>query len=73
MKNIKKITALETFPVRHPVLRAEKPIASCHFDGDTLETTLHFGMYDSDDLLGVISLLDAKNDSLTSEKKKKIR
>ena len=37
MQNIKKISALETFPVRHPVLRAEKPIESCHFEGDDLE------------------------------------
>ena len=73
MKKIKQITALETISVRHPVLRAEKPIASCHFDGDTLETTLHFGMYDSDDLLGVISLFDAKNDSFTTGKQFQIR
>ena len=65
MKNIKKITALETFPVRHPVLRAEKPIESCNFDGDTLETTVHFGLYDSHNLLGVVSLFESKNDLFT--------
>ena len=40
MQNIKKISATETFLVRHPVLRAGKPIESCHFDGDDLETLL---------------------------------
>ena len=44
MQNIKQIAALETFPVRHPVLRAEKLIESCHFDGDTLVTTVPFGL-----------------------------
>ena len=73
MKNIKKITALETFPVRHPVLRAEKPIESCNFDGDTLETTVHFGLYDSHNLLGVVSLFESKNDLFTHEKQFQIR
>ncbi|MGO4906128.1 GNAT family N-acetyltransferase [Flavobacterium sp. W20_MBD1_R3] len=73
MKNIKQITALETFSIRHPVLRAEKPIESCHFDGDTLETTFHFGLYDSDNLLGVVSLFEAKNNLFTTEKQFQIR
>ncbi len=73
MKNIKKIATLETFLVRHPVLRAEKPIESCRFDGDTLETTIHFGLYDADNLLGVVSLFEAKNDLFTNEKQFQIR
>ena len=73
MKNIKKITALETFPVRHPVLRAEKPIESCNFDGDTLETTVHFGLYDSHNLLGVVSLFESKNDLFAHGKQFRIR
>ncbi|MFV8344816.1 GNAT family N-acetyltransferase [Flavobacterium sp. ZB4P13] len=73
MQNIKKITALETFPVRHPVLRAEKPIESCHFDGDILETTFHFGLYENENLAGVISLFEEKNDLFAAEKQFQIR
>lgn len=73
MQNIKKITALETFPVRHPVLRDGKPIESCHFDGDILETTLHFGLYENGNLAGVISLFEAKNDLFAAEKQFQIR
>jgi ribosomal protein S18 acetylase RimI-like enzyme len=56
MYTIKEITANDTFFVRHPVLRNGKPIASCHFDGDTLPTTLHFGIFATEKLIGVISL-----------------
>lgn len=64
MRNIKQIIVLETFLVRHPVLRAEKPVASCRFDNNNLETRL----LDSDYLLGVVSLSEAKNDSSITDK-----
>lgn len=55
--NIKRITALETYLVRHPILRNKKPIESCDFDGDHLETTIHLGLYYKKQLIGVCSLL----------------
>ena len=73
MQNIKKITALETFPVRHPVLRADKSIDNCHFDGDNLETTSHFGLFDGNNIIGVISIFEAKNDLFVAEKQYQIR
>lgn len=39
MTIIKKIAAAETYSVRLPVLRKGKPIESCRFDGDDLETS----------------------------------
>ncbi|WP_162127182.1 GNAT family N-acetyltransferase [Flavobacterium phycosphaerae] len=56
MFTIKEITANDTFSVRHPVLRNEKPIESCHFEDDTLPTTHHYGIFDNKELLGVVSL-----------------
>ena len=53
---IKKIIISEVIKVRHPVLRAGKPIGSCHFDGDELETTQHFGFLESGNLIGIISI-----------------
>ncbi len=58
--NIKLITAEETYAVRHPVLREGKPLDSCAFDGDHLETTFHIGYFDDGNLIGVASFL--KND-----------
>ncbi|WP_158844714.1 GNAT family N-acetyltransferase [Algibacter sp. L1A34] len=58
---IKQISAIDTYAVRHPVLRAGKPITSCIFEGDDLETTMHFGIYDNDELVGVCSFLKNNN------------
>lgn len=56
MTLIKEISAKDTFIVRHPVLRKGKPIETCAFEGDTLKTTHHFGLFDNSDLIGIISL-----------------
>ncbi|MCK8142088.1 GNAT family N-acetyltransferase [Flavobacterium sp. I-SCBP12n] len=73
MKKIKKISALETYPVRHPVLREGKSIESCHFDGDNLETTIHFGLYLQDNIIGVVSVFESKNEIFTNKKQFQIR
>ena len=52
---IKPISSTETHPVRHLVLRKGKPIESCIFDGDALETTFHLGLYLKNDLIAVCS------------------
>ena len=59
MINIRKITALEVIPVRHLVLRIGKPIETCTFDGDNLPTTVHIGLYNDENLSGVVSLFKA--------------
>ena len=53
---IKEIVPLDTFSVRHPVLRAGKPIDNCRFEGDNLVTTKHFGIFEYSQLVGVISI-----------------
>ena len=70
---IKKITAFETIIVRHPVLRPGRPIESCHFDGDDLPTTSHFGLYFENQLAGVISAFKAQNKLFTEENQYQIR
>ena len=57
MITIKEITATDTYAVRQPVLRSGKPIENCHFPGDDLPTTKHFGLQ-TDQLIGVISLFE---------------
>ncbi|MEH6406078.1 MAG: GNAT family N-acetyltransferase [Leeuwenhoekiella sp.] len=54
---IKTITGQQTWPVRHPVLRQGRPLEDCHFEGDDLPDTIHLGLYYSDSLTGVVSLL----------------
>lgn len=54
---IKRITPEDTHRVRHPVLRAGRPIEDCVFDGDHLETTLHLGLFLNKKLIGVATFL----------------
>lgn len=70
---IKTISAAATFSVRHPVLRKRKPIESCQFDGDDLATTQHFGLYEGDELQGVISIFDQANPLFKESKQRQIR
>jgi ribosomal protein S18 acetylase RimI-like enzyme len=73
MTNIKKITDLETYSVRHVVLRKGKPIESCQFDGDDLPTTNHFGYYLNDNLAGIISIFKNNNTIFASNNQYQIR
>lgn len=65
---VKKIPFNKTFAVRHPVLRAGKPVETCYFEGDELPTTTHFGLFLEEKLLGVLSVF--KNECPIIESKK---
>ena len=73
MIEIKKITAFETIIVRHPILRPGRPIESCHFDGDDLLSTSHFGLFLENQLAGVISAFKAQNKLFSKENQYQIR
>lgn len=73
MTEIKEISALETYPVRHPVLRNDKPLESCRFDGDDLETTKHFGYFDHGRLSGIASLFQIRNEAFKPSKQFQLR
>ena len=70
---IKKITAFETIIVRHPVLRPGRPIESCHFDGDDLLSTSHFGLFLENQLASVISAFKIQNKLFSEENQYQIR
>ena len=73
MEIIKNISSLETYSVRQPVLRAGKPIESCQFDGDDLPTTNHFGIYNDEKLVGVVSVFNKINSIFNSPNQFQIR
>lgn len=60
---VKKITYLDTFPVRSAVLRQGKPIETCFFLGDDSEETTHFGLFMDSNLIGVASVFKVKNEN----------
>lgn len=71
--SIKKIPFNKTFVVRHPVLRANRPVEECYFDGDELPSTTHFGLYNLDKLIGVVSVFENKNSNFIGNKMFQIR
>ena len=52
---IRTISTIQTFEIRHPILRAGQSLESCKFIGDDNDKTLHFGAYDEGNLIGVLS------------------
>ncbi|RKS00683.1 GNAT family N-acetyltransferase [Flavobacterium sp. 102] len=73
MLDIRKISAQETFSVRHPVLRKGKPLESCHFEGDDFVSTQHFGLYEQGKIEGVISLFENNNSLFEDKAQSQIR
>ena len=73
MIQISEISALETFSVRLPVLRPGKPIESCHFEGDDLETTKHFGLFENEILAGIISVFKQNHAAFANDNQFQIR
>lgn len=73
MTIIKKISTSETYIVRLPVLRKGKSLESCQFEGDDLETTRHFGLFLSQELVGSISLFNKSNLIFSENNQRQIR
>ena len=69
----KKINSIDTYPVRHEVLRKGKPIETCQFKGDDDENTIHFGLYQNERLIGIISIFKEKNDLFSETNQFQIR
>jgi ribosomal protein S18 acetylase RimI-like enzyme len=70
---IKSISVKETYLVRHPILRAGKPIENCEFEGDEDESTLHLGLFFKTDLIGVASFIKNSNVLFIEKKQYQLR
>ena len=73
MFEIRKITAETTFIVRNPVLRPNQPIENCRFEGDDLHTTTHFGYFNEEKLVGILSVFQKTNDCWQSKNQIQLR
>ncbi|RKR09376.1 acetyltransferase (GNAT) family protein [Flavobacterium sp. 90] len=73
MSIIKEIPSKETFIVRQPVLRKGKPVESCVFEGDDLETTKRFGLFENKCLIGIIPLFQKINPIFAENNQAQIR
>jgi GNAT superfamily N-acetyltransferase len=57
--DVRQITAAETVPLRHAVLRPGRPLETALFQGDDLPSTAHFGAFRNGQLLCIASLFEA--------------
>src|SRR6266498_5209473 len=57
---VRQISAAETVPLRHAVLRPGRPVETAFFPGDNLPTTKHFGAFRNGKLLCIASLFEAE-------------
>ncbi|MGE4346922.1 MAG: GNAT family N-acetyltransferase [Flavobacteriaceae bacterium] len=58
---IKQIEYEQTYPIRQVVLRPGRPLETCFFKGDELQTTFHFGLFYQEKLTGIISIFKNNN------------
>ena len=58
MIDVSLISAAETIPLRHEVLRVGRPVETCIFPGDELSSTRHYGAFQEGQLVGVASFYD---------------
>lgn len=70
---IKQINYKETYPIRQVVLRPNRALETCFFDGDELESTIHFGLFLEENLAGIISLFKNKNSLFQQKNQYQIR
>lgn len=71
--SIKQIDYPQTYPVRQVVLRLGKPLETCSFKDDELQTTIHFGLFYQDKLTGIISLFKNNHTLFSTENQYQIR
>lgn len=59
---VKEVAAIETYAVRHTVLRPGRPKETCIFEGDDLDTTFHLGAFFKEEMVGVVTMMKYDNE-----------
>jgi ribosomal protein S18 acetylase RimI-like enzyme len=73
MHQIKQITAEDTYPIRHPVLRKGRPVEDCVFEADNDKNTFHLGLFYNSKLVGVASFMKNKSTLISEENQYQLR
>lgn len=59
---VKRISARDTYPLRHKILRPHGPLSACEFPGDEDELTFHLGAFVEGKLASVASFYFENHD-----------
>lgn len=71
--SIRAISAAETRPLRHAILRPHLPFAEMTFDGDDSPDSLHVGAFIGEELVGIASVSRAPLPGETNPRAWKLR
>lgn len=61
MKDIRRISVVDTYGLRHQILRPYQTIDQCRYPGDSDDLTTHFGVFDEDELVGILSIYNVQH------------
>jgi len=64
---LKEITANDTYPLRHKILRPHQPLSYCEYPGDFELQNFHLGWYDEEELVCIGSFYQEKYSDLPGE------
>lgn len=70
---VKRISAVDTYPLRHKMLRQGRPIETCHFKDDESEQTFHLGAFIEGKLVSVASFYYHRNENFENENQYQLR
>ena len=70
---IKKVECKDLYPLRNKVLRNNKGIQYCKFDGDENEDTAHFAAIENNSVIGGVSLIKNNCNEIKSVKNIQLR
>jgi len=70
---ITQITAEDTYPLRHALLRKGRPLSSCILEGDDAPETIHLGVFFENDLIGIGSAFFKPLSSVSRQNRSSIK
>lgn len=73
MLEIKQISAEDTYPIRHLVLRPNQTLEACKFDNDHQESSFHLGAFFNDTLISIASFYKEKHPNFDDKRQYRLR
>lgn len=70
---IEEISTEKTYPLRHRILRAGRPIEDCVLPGDDAPTTYHLAVLDDRRIVSIGSFYEAKHPDIPGKKQFQLR
>ena len=70
---IKQVKVKNILNLRHQVLRIGRPILTAHFEGDSLDSTMHFAAIYKSKTIGCLSLMYKTNSNFKEKKAFQLR